>query len=419
MTNQANEAILDVATLRKDFPILDQVVNDEALVYLDNAATTQKPQAVLDVLTHYYHHDNANVHRGVHTLAERATQAYEAAREKVRRFIQAKETAEVIFTRGTTTSLNWIAQSYGEAFIKEGDEIVISYMEHHANVIPWQQLAKRKKAVLKYIPLTEEGFLDMQAAQAMITDKTAIVAIAHVSNVLGVINPVAELAKLAHAHQAIMVVDGAQSVPHMKIDVQALDCDFYAFSGHKMCGPTGIGVLYGKRKYLEQMEPVEFGGEMIDFVHLYDSTWKELPWKFEAGTPNIAGAIALGAAIDYLETIGMEKIHQYEQSLVAYVLPQLQAIEGLTIYGPKDPKEHTGVIAFNFEGIHPHDVATALDMEGVAVRAGHHCAQPLIQYLDVQATARASFYFYNTKAEADRFIAALHATKEFFQNGTI
>ena len=419
MSHSANENSLVVENIRKDFAILDQIVNDEALVYLDNAATTQKPQAVLDVLNHYYHHDNANVHRGVHTLAERATTAYEEAREKVRRFIHAKKNAEIIFTRGTTTSLNWIAQSLGEAFVKEGDEIVISYMEHHANVIPWQQLAKRKKAILKYIPLTAEGFLDMQAAKEIITDKTAIVSIAHVSNVLGVVNPVETLTQLAHNHQAIMVVDGAQAVPHMPVDVQAIDCDFYAFSGHKMCGPTGIGVLYGKKQYLEQMEPVEFGGEMIDFVHLYDSTWKELPWKFEAGTPNIAGAIALGAAIDYLEAIGMENIHQYEQSLVAYVLPKLQAIEGLTGYGPQDPKDHTGVIAFNFEGIHPHDVATALDMEGVAVRAGHHCAQPLIQYLDVQATARASFYFYNTKADADRLIEALYATKEFFQHGTI
>lgn len=410
--------MIDIEKIRQDFPILFQEVNDEPLVYLDNAATTQKPDQVLQVLTDYYHHDNANVHRGVHTLAERATKNYEAAREKVRAFINAKEAAEVIFTRGTTTGLNWIAESFG-AFIKEDDEILISYMEHHANLIPWQQLAKKKKAKLVYDGITPEGYLDMADVKEKVSDKTAIIAIAHVSNVLGVINPIKELAALAHEHGAIMVADGAQSTPHMTVDVNDLDVDFYAFSGHKMCGPTGIGVLYGKRRWLEKMEPVEFGGEMIDFVNLYDSTWKELPWKFEPGTPNIAGAIALGGAIDYLSAIGMEEIHAHEQALVAYVLPKLQAIEGLTVYGPQDPKDHTGVIAFNLEGLHPHDVATALDMEGVAVRAGHHCAQPLLQYLQVPATARASFYVYNTKADADRLVDAILATKEFFKHGTI
>lgn len=410
---------LDAAKLRREFPILDQLVNDEPLVYLDNAATTQKPQAVLDALTAYYQHDNANVHRGVHTLAERATHAYEGAREKVRRFINAKESAEVLFTRGTTTSLNWIAKSFGDAFVEAGDEIVISYMEHHSNIIPWQQLAARKQAKLVYIDVTADGFLDVEDARRKIGPKTKIVAIAHVSNVLGVINPVAELTQLAHENGGIMVIDGAQSTPHMPVDVQALDCDFYAFSGHKMCGPTGIGVLYGKRAWLDRMEPVEFGGEMIDFVNLYDSTWKELPWKFEAGTPNIAGGIALGAAIDYLTAIGMQTIHEYEQSLVDYALPKLLAIDGLTVYGPQDPAHHTGVIAFNLEGLHPHDVATALDMEGVAVRAGHHCAQPLLNYLKVPATARASFYFYNTKEDADRLVDAILATKEFFQHGPI
>ena len=405
--------------IRQDFPILFQEVNDEPLVYLDNAATTQKPKAVLDALKDYYEHENANVHRGVHTLAERATHSYEAAREKVRSFINASETAEVLFTRGTTTSLNWVARSFGEQFIHEGDEILISYMEHHSNVIPWQQLAKKTGASLKYIELTEEGFLDMEKAKELINSNTKIVSIAHVSNVLGVINPVEELAQMIHEQGGILVVDGAQSTPHMAIDVQQIDCDFFAFSGHKMCGPTGIGVLYGKRKWLEQMEPIEFGGEMIDFVELYDSTWKELPWKFEAGTPNIAGAIALGHAIDYLEAIGMENIHHYEEELVAYVLPKLQQIEGLKIYGPQDPAKRTGVIAFNLDGLHPHDVATALDMEGVAVRAGHHCAQPLLKYLQVAATARASFYFYNTKQDADRLVDAILATKEFFQHGTI
>ncbi|WP_218657945.1 MULTISPECIES: cysteine desulfurase [Enterococcus] len=404
--------------LRADFPILFQEVNDEALVYLDNAATTQKPKQVLAALTNYYEKDNANVHRGVHTLAERATHEYEAAREKVRRFIHANETAEVLFTRGTTTSLNWVARSFGE-FIHEGDEIVLSYMEHHSNIIPWQQLAKQKGATLKYIELTPEGLLDMADAKEKITAKTKILAIAHVSNVLGVKNPVKDLAELVHEKGGVIVVDGAQAAPHMPINVQELDCDFYAFSGHKMCGPTGIGVLYGKRTWLEQMEPVEFGGEMIDFVELYDSTWKELPWKFEAGTPNIAGAIALGHAIDYLETIGLAEIHRYEEEIVAYVVPKLQAIKGLTIYGPQEPEKRTGVIAFNLENLHPHDVATALDMEGVAVRAGHHCAQPLLNYLHVPATARASFYFYNTKQDADRLVEAILATKEFFQHGTI
>lgn len=408
----------DAKKIRADFPVLNQMVNDEPLIYLDNAATTQKPQAVLDVLNHYYLHDNANVHRGVHTLAERATAEFEAARKKVQQFIHANSNKEIIFTKGTTDSLNIVAQSYGE-FIQPGDEIVISKMEHHANLIPWQQLAKRKQAVLRYIPLTADGHLDVQAAKTIINEKTAIVALAQVSNVLGTVNPVKEIAQLAHQHQAIMVVDGAQAVAHMPVDVQDLDCDFYCFSGHKMCGPTGIGVLYGKQALLEKMEPVAFGGEMIDFVDLYESTWTDLPWKFEPGTPNIAGAIGLGAAIDYLENIGMQTIHEYEQAIVADLLPKLQQIEGLTIYGPQNPAEHTAVIAFNLDRLHPHDVASALDMQGIAVRAGHHCAQPLIKELGCFATARASFYFYNTKEEADQLVAAILATKEFFANGAI
>lgn len=410
---------LDAATIQKDFPILDQIVNDEKLVYLDNAATTQKPTAVINALTTYYETSNANVHRGVHTLAERATEQYEAARETVRRFIHANETAEVLFTRGTTTSLNWIAQSYGDLAIQAGDEIVISYMEHHSNIIAWQQLAKRKKAVLKYIALTDDGQLDMTDARKQITAKTKIVSIAHLSNVLGVINPIEELRDLAHKQGAIIVVDGAQAVPHLPVNVASLKVDFYCFSAHKMLGPTGIGVLYGKKEYLEQMEPVEFGGEMIDFVGLQDSSWKELPWKFEAGTPHIAGAIGLGAAVDYLTTLGMEHVAQHEQDIVAYVLPKLLSIEGVTVYGPHDASKRTGVIAFNLEGVHPHDVATALDMEGVAVRAGHHCAQPLLNYLSVPSTVRASFYLYNTKEDADRLVAAILATKEFFSHGTV
>lgn len=405
--------------LKQDFPILFQDVNEEPLVYLDNAATTQKPKQVLEALRHYYEMDNANVHRGVHSLAERSTAAYEGAREKVKDFINAKESAEVLFTRGATTGLNWVSRSYGDANVHEGDEIVITYMEHHSNIVPWQELAKRKKATLKLIELTSEGLLDMADARQKITAKTKIVSVAHCSNVLGVTNPIVELAQLAHAVGAVILVDGAQAVPHMPVDVQALDADFYAFSGHKMCAPTGIGVLYGKRELLDQMEPIEYGGEMIDFVYEQESTWTQLPWKFEAGTPNIAGGIGLGAAIDYLTEIGMANIHQYESELVAYVLPKLQAIEGLTVYGPQDPKDHNGVIAFNIDGLHPHDLATAMDMQGVAVRAGHHCAQPLLKYLDVQSTARASFYFYNTKEDADQLVAGLLATKEFFQHGPI
>ncbi|MBO0419884.1 cysteine desulfurase [Vagococcus fluvialis] len=405
--------------IKNDFPILFQEVNDEPLIYLDNAATSQKPKQVIDSLVHYYEHDNANVHRGVHTLAERATSRYEASREKVRNFINAKSTKEVLFTRGTTTAINWLSRSYGDANVSAGDEILISQMEHHSNIVTWQELAKRQNATLVYVDLTDEGELNIEDFKKKLSHKTKIVSLAHASNVLGVVNPIKELANLVHEVGAVMIVDGAQSVPHMSVDVQDLDADFYAFSGHKMCGPTGIGVLYGKQNLLEKMEPIEFGGEMIDFVYHDHSTWTELPWKFEAGTPNIAGAIALGSAIDYLTEIGMDNIHQHEQELVEYVFPKLKAIEGLTIYGPQDPKKHTGVIAFNIDGVHPHDASTALDMEGVAVRAGHHCVQPLLTYLGVQSTARASFYFYNTKKDADRLVEAIIATKEFFTDGFI
>ena len=407
---------LDAYKIRQDFAILDQVVNDEPLVYLDNAATTQKPQVVLDALMAYYHEDNANVHRGVHTLAERATAAYEASREKLRQFINAKTTKEVLFTRGTTTGLNWVGR-FAERVLEPGDEVLISIMEHHSNVIPWQEACKKTGAKLVYAYL-KDGQLDMEDLTNKITEKTKFVSLAQVSNVLGCINPVKEIAQLAHQVGAYMVVDGAQSAPHMTIDVQDLDCDFFALSGHKMLGPTGIGVLYGKEEILNQMNPIEFGGEMIDFVYEQEATWKELPWKFEAGTPNIAGAIALGAAVDYLTNLGMENVHAYEQELVDYVLPKLQAIEGLTVYGPEDLNQHTGVIAFNIDGLHPHDVATALDYEGVAVRAGHHCAQPLITHLGISSAARASFYVYNTKEDCDKLVEAILATKEFF-NGTL
>ena len=407
--------MIDVEKIRKDFPILDQIVNDEPLVYLDNAATTQKPKAVLEAVNRYYQEDNANVHRGVHTLAERATASYEAARETVRRFINASSTKEVLFTRGTTTGLNWIGR-FAEEILEEGDEVLISIMEHHSNILPWQEACRKAGAKLVYVYL-KDGGLDLEDFRKKLTNRTKFVSIAHASNVLGVINPVQEIAQLAHEKGAIVVVDGAQSVPHMKIDVQKLDADFFVFSGHKMAGPTGIGVLYGKEQYLNQMSPVEFGGEMIDFVYEQSATWKELPWKFEAGTPNMAGAIGLAAAIDYLEAIGMDAIERHEQDLIAYVFPKLQAIEGLKIYGSQDLAKRSGVISFNLGDLHPHDLATALDYEGVAVRAGHHCAQPLIQYLEVPATARASFYLYNTKEDCDKLVEALIKTKEFF-NGT-
>ncbi|MCI1591606.1 cysteine desulfurase [Heyndrickxia oleronia] len=407
---------MNAKEIRKLFPILDQEVNGHPLVYLDSAATSQKPYSVIEALNKYYQEDNSNVHRGVHTLGTRATDKYEGAREKVRRFINASSTSEVIFTRGTTTSINTIANSFGRDNVKEGDEIVISYMEHHSNLIPWQQLAKRNHATLKYVPMQEDGTITLEDVRNTVTSKTKIVAIMHVSNVLGTINPIKEITKTAHDNGAFMVVDGAQSTPHLKVDVQDLDCDFYAFSGHKMCGPTGIGVLYGKKQLLENMEPIEFGGEMIDFVDLYDSTWKELPWKFEGGTPIIAGAIGLGAAIDFLEEIGMENILNHEHHLAEYALNRLKEIDGLSVYGPLNPMARAGVVTFNLDDVHPHDLATVLDAEGIAVRAGHHCAQPLMKWLKVSATARASFYLYNTEEDIDRFIAGLLKTKEYFSD---
>ncbi|MCQ8262184.1 cysteine desulfurase [Streptococcus suis] len=407
---------MDFERIRKDFSILDQVVNDEPLVYLDNAATTQKPQQVLDVLADYYQKDNANVHRGVHTLSERATARYEAARQKVADFIQAKSSKEILFTRGTTTGLNWVAQ-FAKEILQPDQEVIISVQEHHSNIIPWQQACQQTGAKLRYVTL-KDGELDMDHLRSLLSSKTKFVSLAHVSNVLGSIAPIGEIAELVHQVGAYLVVDGAQSVPHMAVNVQELDVDFYAFSGHKMLGPTGIGVLYGKEELLNLMSPVEFGGEMIDFVYEQSATWKELPWKFEAGTPNIAGAIGLGAAIDYLTEIGMDAIQDHEAELVDYIFPKLQAIPGLTIYGSQDLSKRTGVIAFNLDDLHPHDVATALDYEGVAVRAGHHCAQPLLRYLQVPATVRASFYIYNTKADCDKLVEAIIKTKEFF-NGPI
>lgn len=404
---------MNIHEIRKQFPILDQKVNGKQLVYFDSAATSQKPIQVIETLERYYKEYNSNVHRGVHTLGTKATDAYEGAREKVRKFINAKSMEEIIFTRGTTTALNTVAASYGLENVKEGDEIVISYMEHHSNIIPWQQVAKKTGATLKYLPLQPDGTISLEDVCQTVTPNTKIVSIMQVSNVLGTINPVKEIGAIAHENGAIMVVDGAQSTPHMKVDVQDLNCDFYALSAHKMCGPTGIGVLYGKKELLNNMEPIEFGGEMIDFVDLQESTWKELPWKFEAGTPIIGNAIGLGAAIDFLEEIGLDNIEKHEHELAQYALERLSEVDGVTIYGPK---HRAGLVTFNIEDVHPHDVATVLDVEGIAVRAGHHCAQPLMKWLKASSTARASFYLYNTKEEIDTFVESLIKTKEYFTN---
>ncbi|WP_158737832.1 cysteine desulfurase [Alteribacillus sp. YIM 98480] len=402
---------MDVKEIRKQFPILHQEVNGHPLVYLDSAATSQKPAKVIEKIDDYYRRYNSNVHRGVHTLGSLATDEYEGAREKVRSFIHASSMQEVVFTRGTTTAINTVAQSYGRSNLQEGDEIVITPMEHHSNLIPWQQMAKVTGAELKYIPLQEDGSLSIADIKNTITSNTKIVAVTHVSNVMGTINPIKDITRLAHENGAVVLVDGAQGAPHMKVDVQELDCDFYAFSGHKMGGPTGIGVLYGKKHLLEKMEPVEFGGEMIDFVDLYDSTWKELPWKFEGGTPIIAGAVGLGAAIDFLEDVGMDNIEAHETKLAEYAVNKLKEVDGFHIYGPK---KRAGLITFNIDDVHPHDVATVLDAEGIAVRAGHHCAQPLMKWLNVAATARASFYIYNTTEDIDALTEGLIKTKEYF-----
>jgi cysteine desulfurase/selenocysteine lyase len=404
------------AAIREQFPILHQEINGHPLVYLDNAATSQKPLAVIEAIERYYKWANSNVHRGVHTLGSRATDAYEGAREKVAKFLNAKSASEIVFTRGTTTALNLVASAYARSVLREGDEIVLTPMEHHSNLIPWQQAAKACGATLKYIPLQADGSISLEDVEKTVTNRTKIVTTAHVSNVLGVTNPIKEIAAIAHKNGAVMVVDGAQSAPHMKIDVQELDCDFFAFSGHKMCGPTGIGALYGKLSLLESMEPIEFGGEMIDHVDLYESTWKEVPWRFEGGTPIIAGAVGLAAAIDFLQEVGLDRILEHEKKLAAYAVNRLSEIDGISIYGPKSNR--AGLVTFNLGDIHPHDVATVLDSYGIAIRAGHHCCQPLMRWLGASATARASFYLYNTEDEIDRLAEGLVRTKEYFDYAT-
>jgi cysteine desulfurase/selenocysteine lyase len=415
--SQFPELILpyDVEAVRADFPILNQAHHDGVpLIYLDNAASSQKPLKVIEGLDDYYRRYNANVHRGVHKLSEEATAAYEMARKKVRHFINAGNKREIIFTRGTTESINLVAQTWGRANLKAGDVVVTTVMEHHSNIVPWQILAAEKGFSIRYIPILKDGTLDMEAYAALLRDESVkLVAVVHSSNVLGTINPIAEMARMAHAAGALILVDGAQAVPHLPVDVRALDVDFLAFSGHKMVGPTGIGILYGKRELLEAMPPWMGGGDMISRVRLEGSTWNELPYKFEAGTPSIAEAIGLGYAVDYLSELGMEKIHAHEQAIINYALERLAEVPDLTVYGPEAEKKGA-VATFTFANIHPHDLAQLLDAEGIAIRAGHHCAQPLHDQLDLSASARASFYLYNTPKEVDALIEGLYKAKKAF-----
>lgn len=407
-------AKLNTEKIKQDFPIFNQKINDETLVYLDNAATSQIPKFVEEKVRDFNEKERANVHRGVHALGLRATNQYESSRQKVANFIGANNAKEVIFTSGCTDSLNLVAASFGEQNIQAGDEILVSIMEHHSNLLPWQQLAKRKQAKLNFIEINSDGLLDIENLKSKISSKTKIVALTHVSNVLGTINPIKELTDLAHEKGAIVVVDGAQAVGHFPIDVAELNVDFYAFSGHKMFAPTGIGVLYGKKDLLDKMPPYRLGGEMIANVTREGATWAEVPYKFEAGTPNIAGAIGLGAAIDYLQSLDFELIQKHEQELTSYALEKLKNVLGLTIYGPQKSNGRIGVISFNLKNIHPHDLATALDLNGIEVRAGHHCAQPLMASLDTESTVRASLSIYNNKDDIDKLVSSLHEAKEFF-----
>lgn len=396
----------NVETIRADFPILQREINGKPLAYLDNAATSQKPLAVLQAMDDYYHLRNANVHRGVHTLSEEATALYENARGRIARFINAPSSKQVIFTRNATEAVNLVAYSWGLDALKPGDEVLITQMEHHANIVPWQIIAARTGATLRYVPLDAQGTLRLDLLDELLTERTKLFAFVAMSNVLGTINPAAELVARAHSVGALALVDGAQSVPHLPVDVQALNCDFLVFSGHKMCGPTGSGVLYGRRELLETMPPFMGGGDMIREVRLEGSRWNTLPWKFEAGTPAIAEVIGLGAAVDYLTSLGMDFVQQREHELVSYAMEQLGRVEGLRILGP-GPDQRGGAVAFTLGEIHPHDTAAILDAEGIAIRAGHHCAQPIHDFYGIPASARASFYFYNTFDEIDRLVMAL------------
>ena len=409
-----NSSKLCARTIKADFPVLSQDINSHKLVYLDNAASSQKPQSVIDELSRFYSEDNANIHRGLHTLAERATNAYESTRKRVAKFIGCKNAGQVILNSGTTAAINLIAFSWGEEHINEGDEIVITEMEHHANLIPWVILAKRKKAVLKRIPITSDGRLNLDSIEKIITGRTKIVALSHMSNVLGTINPVSEIAEIAHRHGAVVVADGAQAVPHMPVNVTELGVDFYTFSAHKMLGPTGVGVLWGKKELLEKMQPFMTCGEMIREVHFDKVTWANIPHRFEPGTPNIAGVIGFAAAIDYLEKLGMDKIRQHEIEITKYALEQLSKIKNLEIQGPTDPLIRGAAVSFTDPDIHPHDISTFLDSKGIAIRAGHHCAQPLLRILVMVATARASFYIYNDETDVDRLVEAIIEMRKYF-----
>lgn len=403
---------IDVNAIRADFPVLDQKVNGKQLVYLDNAATTQKPRQVIDTIDEYYRRYNSNIHRGVHSLSEKATAAYEAARETVRDFINAPATREIIFVRGATEGINLVAQSYGMTNLKAGDEIIISEMEHHSNIVPWQLLCERTGAVLRVIPINDDGDLKLESYQSLLGPKTKLVSIVHISNALGTINPVKQIVDLAHEHDALVLVDGAQATAHTGIDVQALDCDFYVFSGHKMFGPTGIGVLYGKTDLLNAMPPYQSGGDMIKMVTLEKTLFNELPYKFEAGTPHIAGVIGMGAAINYIKSIGLDNIAAYEHDLLDYASAAVSDIKGLKLVGTA--KKKTSILSFTLGNIHAHDIGTILDHEGIAVRAGHHCAMPVMERFGIPATARASFALYNSRGEVDTLVKALNKCKEIF-----
>jgi cysteine desulfurase/selenocysteine lyase len=405
---------INATRIREDFPILKRQVNDKPLVYFDNAATSQKPNSVIDAINRYYRHYNANIHRGIHKLAEEATVAHEEAREKVAKFINAKQIGEIIFTRNATEALNLVAYSWGRANVGKGDKIVLTIMEHHSNIVPWQLLAQEKGATVEFVKIDDNGELREDEVHELIDDSTKIVCVTQASNVLGTINPVKDIGRVAHRFGALFLVDAAQSVPHMPVDVQDIDCDFAAFSGHKMLGPTGIGVLYGKAEKLEGMPPFLGGGEMIREVHTTGASWKDLPYKFEAGTPNISGAIGLGAAVDYLHGIGMVNVLDHEKEITRYALGRMKEVEGLEIYGPMNVDHRVGVVSFNLGDIHAHDLASILDEDGIAIRSGHHCAQPLMEFLQIPATSRASFYIYNTKEEVDVLIEALEKARKIF-----
>jgi cysteine desulfurase/selenocysteine lyase len=402
----------NVEAIRRDFPILHQQVHGKPLVFLDNAASSQRPKQVIDAISYYYEHDHANVHRGVHALSQRATDAFEGARETVRRFINARSIKEIIFTRGTTEAINLVAQSYGRPRLKAGDEILISWLEHHANIVPWQLLCEQTGATLKVIPITQSGEIDFAAFETLIGPRTKLLGLSHVSNALGTINPVEKFIAVAKRLGVPVLLDGAQAVPHQTVDVQKLDCDFYCFSGHKMCGPTGIGVLYGKEALLKSMPPYQGGGDMILSVSFEKTTYNDLPYKFEAGTPNISGVIGLAAAMDYLTQLGMQRIADYEHELLQYATAQLSKVKGLRIVGTAPRK--AAVVSFVLDGVHPHDIGTIVDMEGVAIRTGHHCAMPVMDFFQIPATARASFAFYNTHAEVDQLVAAVKKAQEMF-----